>query len=229
MLPELDKVKGIIFDLDGTLYRMRWYMRPFLFLMLFPDSLRLPRFLKIRGTFAGVEFDTPDALYKEVTKKLALIEKISEETLLRWIDKQFYNAFVNVMYFLKNSRPQVNKTLQMLKQSGLKLAVLSDYDRIPERLDKLNIDKSVFTIMTSSESFGALKPSPVPFKKIAADWNLDPSEILVIGDRDDTDGEGARRAGMKFILLCNTKKKLSGHSWPELLYVLQNLPKTILH
>jgi HAD superfamily hydrolase (TIGR01549 family) len=229
MLPELDKVKGIIFDLDGTLYRMRWYMRPFLLLMLFPDSLRLPRFLKIRGAFAGVEFETPDALYKEVTKRLAPVEKVSQETLLQWIDKQFYKAFVNVMYLLKNSRPQVNKTLHELKQRGFKLAVLSDYDRIPERLDKLNIDKSAFSIMTSSESFGALKPSPVPFQKIAADWNLDPSEVLVIGDRDDTDGEGARRAGMKFLLLCNSRKKSAGFSWNETLNILGNLPKTILH
>lgn len=199
MLPELDKVKGIIFDLDGTLYRMCWYMRPFLAIMLFPDIMRLPRFLKIRGTYAGVELQSSEVLYKEIVKKLAPIEKTSEDVLLHWIDKRFYKAFVNVMCFLKDSRPHVNKTLQSLKQHGFKLAVLSDYDRIPERLDKLNIDKSVFTIMTSSESFGALKPSPAPFKKIAAKWNLDPSEILVIGDRDDTDGEGARRAGMKFI------------------------------
>ncbi len=199
MFPELDKVKGIIFDLDGTLYRMRWYMRPFLTIMLFPNMMRLPRFLKIRGRYAGVDLESPAALYQEVVKQLAPIEKKSEETLLRWIDKHFYKAFVDVMIFLRNSRPHVNKTLQILKQHGFKLAVLSDYDRIPERLDNLKIDKSVFTIMTSSESFGALKPSPVPFKKIAAKWNLDPSEVLVIGDRDDTDGEGARRAGMKFI------------------------------
>jgi HAD superfamily hydrolase (TIGR01662 family) len=228
MLPELDKVKGIIFDLDGTLYRMRWYMRPFLTLMLFPHIMRLPRFLKIRGTYAGVEMESSDALYKEVVKKLAPIEKKSEETLLHWIDSHFYKAFVNVMFFLKNSRPHVNKTLQMLKQNGFKLAVLSDYDRIPERLDKLNIDKSVFTIMTSSESFGALKPSPAPFNKIAENWNLDPSEVLVIGDRDDTDGEGARGAGMKFILLCSTRKKSTGLSWNETLNLLRNLPKTIL-
>jgi HAD superfamily hydrolase (TIGR01662 family) len=199
MFPELDKVKGIIFDLDGTLYRMRWYMRPILTIMLFPNILRLPRFLKIRGTYAGIDLESSDILYKEVVKQLAPVEKASEDTLLRWIDKHFYKAFVNVMFFLKNSRPHVNKTLQLLQLNGYKLAVLSDYDRIPERLGKLKIDKSVFSIMTSSESFGALKPSPVPFKKIASNWNLDPSEILVIGDRDDTDGEGARRAGMKFI------------------------------
>jgi len=196
MLPELDKVKGIIFDLDGTLYRMRWYMRPFLTVMLFPNSMRLPRFLKIRGTYAGVDLSTSGELYKEIVKKLAPIERTSEDKLLYWIDKHFYKAFVNVMFFLKNSRPNVNKTLQMLKQHGFKLAVLSDYDRIPERLDKLNIDKSAFTILTSSESYGALKPSPLPFRNIADTWNLDPSEILVIGDRDDTDGEGARCAGM---------------------------------
>jgi len=212
MLPELDKVKGIIFDLDGTLYRMRWYMRPFLAAMLFPHIMRLPRFLKIRGTYAGVDLQSSDTLYKEVVRKLAPIEKTSENVLLHWIDKHFYKAFVNVMFFLKNSRPHANKTLQSLKQHGYKLAVLSDYDRIPERLDKLNIDKSVFTIMTSSESFGALKPSPVPFINIAENWNLDPSEILVIGDRDDTDGEGARRAGMKFMHIVDNSVDSSKNS-----------------
>ncbi|NLD91962.1 MAG: HAD family hydrolase [Fibrobacter sp.] len=212
MLPELDKVKGIIFDLDGTLYRMRWYMRPFLIIMLFPHIIRLPRFLKIRGRYAGVNLESSAALYQEVVKQLAPIEKKTEETLLHWIDKHFYRAFVDVMFFLRNSRPHLNKTLQMLKRHGIKLAVLSDYDRIPERLDKLKIDKSVFSTMTSSESFGALKPSPVPFKKIASDWNLDPSEVIVIGDREDTDGEGARRAGMHFIHIVENPVKSNKNS-----------------
>ena len=50
-------------------------------------------------------------------------------------------------------------------------------------------------------SLGGLKPYKECFDKVAAMLGLDNSEILIVGDRDDTDGEGARRAGMHFLLV----------------------------
>lgn len=219
-------IKGIIFDLDGTLYRMRWYLRPILTLNLFPNSLRLPRFLKIRGAFSGLEMDSGDNLMNAICDKLAATENRSTTEMKQWIQDKFYPSFVGAMRYFSNSRPAINETLINIKKSGFKLAVLSDYDKVYERLISLNIEPSLFDTLTSSESSGALKPSARPFLEIAQTWNLTPDKILVIGDRDDTDGEAARGAQMQFLQITDSKtttKKNMG--WNEIRTFLNSLKK----
>jgi HAD superfamily hydrolase (TIGR01549 family) len=219
-------IKGIIFDLDGTLYRMRWYLRPILTMNLFPNSLRLPRFLKIRGTFSGMEMNTGDNLMNAICDKLAAVEKCSTLEMKMWIQEKFYPSFVSAMRYFSNSRPAVNETLANIKKSGHKLAVLSDYDKVYERLKLLNIEHSHFDTLISSESFGALKPSPRPFLEIAQTWNLTPENILVIGDRDDTDGEAARGAQMQFLQITDAKTaKTNSMEWSEIRTFLNLLKK----
>lgn len=217
-------IKGIIFDLDGTLYRMRWYLRPILTLNLFPNSLRLPRFLKIRGTFSGQEMDSGDNLMNAICDKLAIAEKCSTTEMKQWIQEKFYPSFVSAMRYFSNSRPAINETLANIKKKGYKLAVLSDYDKVYERLKLLNIEPSFFDTFSSSESSGALKPSARPFLEIAQTWNLAPAKILVIGDRDDTDGEAARGAQMQFLQITDSKTTTKkSMDWNEMRTLLNSL------
>jgi putative hydrolase of the HAD superfamily len=205
LLPELNKttIKGIIFDLDGTLYQMHWYMRPLLTCKLFPHSLRLPRFLKIRNKFSGIEMISRENLMKSVCDELALIEKSTSSDMHSWIMNHFYPSFISIMSHFRNSRPDLNQILQTLKNNGYKMAVLSDYEKVDERLKRLEISSTVFDVLKSSELSGALKPASRPFLEIAANWNLPPESILVIGDRDDTDGRAARDANMPFVKVSN--------------------------
>jgi len=226
MIPDANEINGIIFDLDGTLYRRRWYMNPLLAVQLFPSVLRLSRFLKIRGSFSGKDLQTGKDLTDAICNQLSPVEKKTESELENWIEKRFYPAFVNTMYFFRNSRPELNEVLAQLHKKGYKLAVLSDYDQIPERLEMLTVKKSLFDTMTSSEHAGALKPSPRPFLEIASTWNLKSHQVLVIGDRDDTDGEAARKAGMPFLHL-DDKIKTDSHNrmnWPGVKSILEQLP-----
>jgi HAD superfamily hydrolase (TIGR01549 family) len=217
-------IKGIIFDLDGTLYRMRWFLRPILTLDLFPNSLRLPRFLKIRGAFSGLEMDSGDNLMNAICDKLAAKEKCSTTEMKQWIQDKFYPSFVSAMRYFTNSRPAINETLKNIKKCGFKLAVLSDYDKVYERLILLNIDPSLFDTLTSSESSGALKPSARPFLEIAQAWNLPADKILVIGDRDDTDGEAARCAQMQFMQITDSKTTTSkSMDWNKMRTFLNSL------
>ena len=54
---------------------------------------------------------------------------------------------------------------------------------------------------------GCLKPAPRGFLKIAADLNARPKDCLVVGDRDDTDGFGARLTQMQFVQIKTKKPK----------------------
>ena len=191
--------RGIIFDLDGTLYHMKWFMKPLLTLKVLPNFLRLPRFMKIRGTFAGKDLESENNLLTAICDSLSRSEKCSSQDIRNWIASAFYPAFVSIMPYFRGSRPGISETLITLKKNGIKLGVLSDYSSVAERLVGLGLSNSLFNSMTSSESFGALKPSCRPFLSIASEWNIPPEQILIVGDRDDTDGEAARGAGMQFL------------------------------
>lgn len=45
------------------------------------------------------------------------------------------------------------------------------------------------------------KPGPLLFERACAGLGVSPAEALMIGDNPDTDGEGARRAGMRSIII----------------------------
>lgn len=226
MIPH-QEIQGIIFDLDGTLYRMRWYMRPLLTFKVFPKVLRLPRFLKERGKFAGREMNSRENLFNTLCEAVSLREKCSKEEIYSWIHTSFYPAFVSTMPFFRNSRPGLNDMLNKLYKSGIKLGVLSDYDHVEQRLQKLQIPTSIFTIMTSAESFGALKPCARPLLEIADKWHLTPAQVLVIGDRDDTDGEAARSAGMNFLQIRDSESKNdTAGSWDEVQRFCEQITNT---
>jgi len=46
-----------------------------------------------------------------------------------------------------------------------------------------------------------LKPSPRGFLRAAERWQIDPSEILVVGDRAEVDAQGAVAAGMPCVII----------------------------
>jgi HAD superfamily hydrolase (TIGR01549 family) len=205
-------VRGIIFDLDGTLYRMSWLFRPLLLFRLFPHSLRLPHFIAIRDGFAGREFGCSEALMEKVAAALAAREKSDTATMRRWIDGSFYPAFIWVMRFMRNSRSGIRDALADIKRRGIRPGLLSDYGRVRDRLRNLGIDASLFDTIASSEECGALKPSPLPLVHMARAWNIPAGEVLVVGDRSDTDGEAARRAGMQFLQV-RGGRHAGGLSW----------------
>lgn len=207
------RIAGVIFDLDGTLYRITWVMRPLLTMKILPHILRLPRFLKIRQRFAGKEMGSRDELLDAISEILARSEKIPASQAKNWILESFYPAFISVMSVFRGSR-SVATILESLKNAGIKLAVLSDYAQVEERMNGLGIAHSYFDLVTSSETAGALKPSPRPFLDIASKWGISPDKILVVGDRNDTDGEAARAAGMKFLKV-NNRPASEGKTWNE--------------
>jgi HAD superfamily hydrolase (TIGR01549 family) len=129
------------------------------------------------------------------------------------------------MKFQRNGRPGINETLQALRDKNIQIAVLSDYDCVKERLINLNIDPRHFSITTSCEASGALKPSPRPFLQIANSWGIAPSQLLVVGDRSDTDGAAAKRAGMDFVRISEQSSPAQGEmNWQNLKVHFEQLP-----
>jgi len=85
------------------------------------------------------------------------------------------------------------------KQQGGRTALVSDY---PARLKLAALGAAgLFDVVVASGEPGGprrLKPDPHGYLLAAQRLGVPPAACLVIGDRDDADGEAARRAGMRF-------------------------------
>lgn len=218
-------IKGILFDLDGTLYRMIWYLKPLLALRLLPKSLRLPRYLRVRKTFAGKEMESGQALLRAMAEALGRATKTGTEEMLAWIENTFYPAFISVMPLMRGARPGLPDLLAKVKRKGIRIGVLSDFAHIEERLTCLDISPTFFDTLVSSEAAGCLKPSPKPFLGVADAWKMDPSHILVVGDRNDTDGTAAGASGMRFLQITDSPRQCADtFRWRQVKKYLLDLP-----
>lgn len=85
------------------------------------------------------------------------------------------------------------------REQGGKTALVSDYPA-REKLRALGVEALFDAVVANGEPDGplGLKPSPEGFLLAAERLGVSPEACLVVGDRDDADGEAARRAGMAF-------------------------------
>jgi FMN phosphatase YigB (HAD superfamily) len=218
-------ISAIIFDLDGTLYRMKWFMKPLLTIKLFPRSIFLPRYMRVRKLFSGREMQNGHTLMQSMAAELVKTNPATTmDSMVSWVMDDFYRAFIGCMMFFRNSRPGLKDTLLLLKEKGYMLGVISDFAYIEQRLEKLEIPYKIFNTLLSSETAGALKPHPRPFFSLAQNGNKTTERILVIGDREDTDGLAASACGMYFLPVSD-KKEIPGHgySWQTIKKYLDSL------
>jgi putative hydrolase of the HAD superfamily len=97
--------------------------------------------------------------------------------------------------------PDVRPVLTRLRQDGLKLAVISNWDeRLPGLLDQFDLSR-YFSAVVVSAALGATKPSRLIFSAAAESLGLPPSSILHVGDSQVEDVAGAAGAGFQALHL----------------------------
>ena len=93
--------------------------------------------------------------------------------------------------------PDVWETLQTLRDHGVRLGVVSNWDeRLPKLLDRLDLVRH-FDVVVVSSAVGLEKPNPRIFKHCLEQLGVEPEEALHIGDGPIDDVEGAMAAGMR--------------------------------
>lgn len=97
--------------------------------------------------------------------------------------------------------PEVRETLGGLKERGLKLAVVSNWDStLPSLLARLGL-APYFDAIVVSALVGAAKPAARIFEEALAATGVAPHEALHVGDNLLEDYHGARRAGLSALLV----------------------------
>lgn len=91
--------------------------------------------------------------------------------------------------------------LCLLRSNRFKLALVSNFDsRIEDVLVALNLSIWLDAVVFSSRT-GAAKPHPGIFRRALAELDVEPENVLHVGDSYERDYLGAREAGMQALLL----------------------------
>ena len=190
---DLQRVRVVSWDIDGTMYDLHRLMSAFKLDLLrrmfslewvaaWRDFFRLLRFKrhmdrvrKKAGDFAvGTVPDrhrieqTQDAMYGRVLPQIGTLDGAIE--LMEWFQK---HGFVQVVF--------------------------SDY-RPSTKLKALGVER-FFSHVFAGEDINHLKPSPDAFRHILNHLDLEPEALLHIGDRIDTDAAAAPVVGYQVAIV----------------------------
>lgn len=193
-------IKTIVFDLDGTLYDSTGLPKKLALKELSRCALlHIAAERKARKALAGVAFKSEKEFYDRFFSLIAKYSLCSEQKAEKWYREQYMHDFVEILRKHFHARKGLNEMVETLKGKGFKVVVFSDYGSVPQKMEALGIRTELFDALLDGPSLGGLKPCKESFEKALAAVGAESSTTLMVGDRDDTDGEGARSVGMQFI------------------------------
>ena len=121
---------------------------------------------------------------------------MSPEYVERVVKKWIYDNPLDLLGKYRNEK--LNSYIEGLQAAKIPVVIFSDYP-IEDKIAALSI-KPDGMYCPGDERNIDLKPSPMGLELVLNDFALAPEEILMVGDRDEKDGEAARRAGVDYYI-----------------------------
>ena len=187
--------RGITFDVDGTLYSTRAVRLCMGWKNL--GRLRVLRVgLRVREELRGRDFADAAAMRAEEARLVGKRTDRNAAAARVALDDIFDRCLTECLQRRSHLRTQLD--LEALVALGVKIAVVSDR-RVDDKLAAMGLSALPWGARVSADETGWLKPSPRPFLHACEALGLPPDHVVHIGDRIDSDGAGARAAGMGFV------------------------------
>lgn len=203
-------LRGVIFDLDGTLYESRHF--PLRLIMADPLHIgMLAAERKCRKRLSDRHFDKASDYYEALFTTMGKGSPERAERCRKWFYGRYMPEQVRIIRDKFGPRPQLKEFIGRLRGQGYKVAVLSDYCFTTEKLEAIGLSPADFNAVWESPALGGLKPRAEVFLNACKALGTAPSETLMIGDKTSKDG-GALRAGLQFIHLVNSESKKASKS-----------------
>lgn len=208
----MNSIKAIIFDLDGTLYESRHFpLRLILADPLHICTLAAER--KCRKQLRGRQFASAQEYYRELFLLMGEGSPEKAGRCRKWFFDRYLPAQIRIIRESFGPRKDVKALMEKLSADGYKVAVLSDYGAVDEKLAACGLSSGMFFTVAESAELGSLKPDRNVFLNICSRMGVEPSEALMVGDKVSTDG-GAIDAGLQFIHIIDNEKD-RGKSGPQ--------------
>jgi HAD superfamily hydrolase (TIGR01549 family) len=202
---DLSGVKGVLLDLDDTLYayhpcheaalkscgeeflRLEKYKTKEDFVLLYHNARK-----KVGQELKGLASCHSRLLYFQ-----NMFEQYYGQTeymLTLKFDQLYWDTFLTHMHL----KTDAIAFLETCKEKNIPICLVTDLTaEIQHRkVNKLNISKYI-KFMVSSEEAGAEKPAKMIFNKALEKIGLTPVEVIMIGDSVEKDIEGAKLSGIK--------------------------------
>ncbi|GJL60554.1 MAG: hypothetical protein NPIRA03_34110 [Nitrospirales bacterium] len=208
-MKDVHQIRAILLDLDGTLYHQR-SLRGLMALELstapatlgsIREALRIWRILKCfrEGREALRAMKDPcvplvGLQYSLVAERVCVTSREVEMVVREWMYRR------PLKYLRICRRRGMEEFFQLAAERGLRTGVFSDYP-VREKLQGLGIHVPLTVELCGTDpEINALKPNPKGFLYACRLWNLDPEQVLYVGDRHDVDACGAKAAGMPYVI-----------------------------
>ena len=193
-------IKLVVFDLDGTLYQKKGLARRMFFAVPKEWRLMLAE-RKTRKSLRGQWLQSEDAFYQQYFQTMSQYCNATPEELRTWYFDQYMPLMVQQICKYYKPVGWLADFINICKENAVQLVVLSDYGHVSEKLDALGIDKNLFDLVISAPELGGLKPAPQILMQVLDQKDVAPNQCLVVGDREDTDGQLTQSVGALFQLV----------------------------
>jgi phosphoglycolate phosphatase len=182
-------IKCCIFDLDGTLLDTIGTITYFV-------NMTLEKYGFPKTTEEECKYFAGDGARTLVARALNSKGAVPSGEEFEEIFKFYRNAYDENPLYLTGIFPGVSELLSKLKNSGIKLAVLSNKPDTAVRPIVEHFFPGVFDIARGGRDGIPLKPNPEAALNIADELSISPEECAFIGDTD-VDIETGKRLGAK--------------------------------
>ncbi len=199
----MDPRKAWLVDLDGTLYSAKPVKLLMGLELLLLGAKHLPKIRAFRKEHERLREEQVDCAGDPFGKQIertaqrlhcppADLQRVVRDWMVRrpgkWI-RRFRNRVLL-------------KEIEQYRAAGGRCALVSDYPA-RSKLKALGVEEHFEVVVANGEPGGPsqLKPNPAGYLEAARRLGVQPEDCLVIGDREDADGDAARAACMAFRLV----------------------------
>jgi phosphoglycolate phosphatase/putative hydrolase of the HAD superfamily len=218
-----NQIKGLLFDVDGTLYRQKPLRLAMVWRLLCHyrwRPLALLRVMRILSAYRGAQEELrsghrPVGSIAEAQLQLAAqkagvdLEEVVR-CVARWIEQE---PLALLSRFIQ---PGLMKLLDDGCRRGLRMGVVSDYPAT-EKLQVLGLARYFdVVVIAQAPEVNAFKPDPTGMKVALKRLELAPQEVLYVGDRPEIDAEAARMAGVPCVILTHALKREEKGGWSRI-------------
>lgn len=179
------QIKGVIFDLDDTLYSEKDYVRS--------GYKKIAEYLN--------KEDAADRLWKYFEEGKQAIDEYLAETGLKDKKEECLEVYRNQVPDIKLYDGVLDKIVE-LKNTGIKVGIITDgrVEGQRAKLEALGLDKLVEDIIITDELGGIQfrKPNDISFRIIQNRWRIPFEQIIYVGDNPNKDFQAPKQLGMRW-------------------------------
>jgi FMN phosphatase YigB (HAD superfamily) len=222
--PSLDvsRLRAVIFDLDGTLYRQGPLRRAMALRLLRAHVVRPAAGLRTMRTIAAYRRaqeelrgtqgngDLAEAQLVLTVERTGYDRDLVAHDINRWVEEAPLDLLARFV------QPGLGALLAALRSQGLKLGVLSDYQALP-KLQALGIvDLFDVVLWAQQPEIGVFKPHPLGLLVALHRLDVTAEQALYVGDRAEVDAVAAAAARVPCVILSKSGNVRTGKGFMQI-------------